>query len=354
MLPRKRVVSSLIFAVVMLGLVMWAPNGPLGLSQEPLKVGIIIPASETDQGWNQQGADSARALEGPFGVQVEVAEQAGYGDISPIFLDFADRGFDLVICHASGYQTICPELAQQTGVRAAIVENTPAVTPNLVSDYESQAQEVSYLAGVAAGLMTKTNVVGVVVSGEPPTWNFITTGFAEGLHTVNPEARLLYNVIGEAAYEDAAGAKRNTEAQLAANADVILGQGDGASFGMMQAISENKKSTGNQVWFIDVIGDKSSIDTEGVLLTSVLFDFFNVYGPMVRDIQSGNFGKIYTMSVANGGMRLLDFPNTVPAEVRAAVAQAKADILSEKIKVSAIPDAGEMRARLKELFPNSF
>jgi len=350
-MSRNLRVSFMMLLVMLVGLSLMV--GP-AVSQEKMKVGLIIPASATDQGWGQQAADSLMSLESKLGIEVEVAEQAGYGDISPVFLDLVDRGFDLIICHASGYQTVCPELSEQTGVASGIVENIPAVKAGLVGDYESQAQEVAYLAGVLAGLVTKTNVVGVVVSGEPPTWNFMTTGFAEGVHSVNPDARFIYNVIGEAAYEDAAGAKRNTEAQLAAGADVVFGQGDGASFGMMQAISEKKKNDGDQVWFIDVIGDKTSIDTEGVLLSSVLFDFTVVYEPMIRDLQAGDYGKTYTLSVANGGTRLLQFPGAVSAEARAAVAQAEADILSGAVAVSAIADAEAMKARLAELFPGSF
>ena len=87
---------------------------------------------------------------------------------------------------------------------------------------------------------------GIVVSGEPPTWNRMSAAFAQGLKSVKPNAKLLYSVIGEGAYADAAGAKRNTEDQIAVGADVIFGQGDGASFGMLQACSTKKARDGGQ------------------------------------------------------------------------------------------------------------
>ena len=122
-----------------------------------------------------------------------------------------------------------------------MIENPKAVEPELVSDIETQAQEVAYLAGVLAGQMTKTGRSAIVVSGEPPTWNYMTVGFAEGLKATNGSAKLLYSVIGEAAYDDSAGAKRVTEQQLAAGADIIFGMGDGASFGMIEAIRDFNK-----------------------------------------------------------------------------------------------------------------
>ncbi len=315
------------------------------------KVAVVLPASQTDHGWNQQAAVSMKAVAEKRGLTLEVAENQGYGDISPVLRDLAERGFGLIVCHASGYQTVCPEIAEETGVKVVVIENPGAVKPGLVSDIETQAQEASYLAGVLAGKLTRTGTVGIVASGEPPTWNFMSVGFAEGLHSVKPDAKLLYSVIGEAAYEDASGAKRVTEAEIAAGADIIFGMGDGASFGMMQAIEENKASDGGKVWFIDVIGDKRDIDKKGILLTSVLFDYTQFYDDMITAIEEGTFGKVYTLDVENGGVRLLDFPKEVPEDVVKAVEEAKADIISGKVKVSAISDPAEMHARLDELFP---
>lgn len=328
-----------------------ATPAPAATGAKVQKVAIVLPASRTDHGWNQQGADNLTQVGKELGITVEVAENQGYDDITPVLKDLADKKFDLIVCHASGYQTQCPEFAEKSKVKVAIIENPPAAKPGLIADIETQAQEVAYLAGVLAGKLTKTGIVGDVVSGEPPTWNFMTVGFAEGLKASKPDAKFLYSVIGDAAYEDAAGAKRVTAAQLAAGADIIFGQGDGASFGMMQAIEEHNTKGGNKALFIDVIGDKRDIDKNKILLTSVLFDYTGIYKDMIKAIENGTFGKVYTMEVKNAGVRLLDLPSSVPADVIEAVNKAKDDIVAGKIKVSAISDAAQMRARLDQLFP---
>jgi basic membrane protein A len=320
-------------------------------SAEPGKkvenVAVLLPASRTDQGWNQQAADAMAAVQKKLGFTLEIAENLGYDDISPVLRDMADRSFDLLICHASGYQTVCPEFANNANVKVAVVENPGAIGPN-VSDIETQAQEVAYLAGVLAAKLTQSKTVGIVASGEPPTWNFMTVGFTEGVKATDPAVKVLYSVIGEAAYEDAAGAKRVTESELAAGADIIFGMGDGASFGMIQAIQEHNAQSGAKARFIDVIGDKSK-QYQDVLLTSVLFDYSGLYEQMIGDIESGVFGKVYTMDVASGGVSLLELPADVPVEVKQAVEQVKADIIAGDIKVSAIGDVEGMRKRLDEL-----
>ena len=315
------------------------------------QIAVVTPASRTNQGWDQQAADAVEAVAQEAGIEAVVAENAGYEDITPVLRDLAAGGAGLIICHASGYQTVCPEFAAESGVPVAVIENPDAVSPGLVADIETQAQEVAYLAGVLAGKTTQTGTVGVVVSGEPPTWNYMTVGFAEGLKAAKSDAKMLYSVIGEAAYDDAAGAKRVTEQQLAADADVIFGMGDGASFGMIQAIEEHNGQEGaTRAWFIDVIGDKTA-EHGDVLLSSVLFDYSGVYEQMIDDLAAGTFGKSYVMNVENEGVRLLELPEEISQEAKDAVAAAQEQIVGGEIEVPAVGDAAEMQARLAELFP---
>jgi basic membrane protein A len=327
------------------------PPPEAGAGETVEKVAVLLPASQTDHGWNQQAADSMAQVAEQRGFSLEVAENLGYGDISPVLRDLADRGFDLAICHASGYQTVCPEIASETGMKVVTIENPDAVTPGLVSDIWTEAEEVAYLAGVLAGKMTQSGTVGIVASGQPPTWNYMTVGFAEGLYSVKPDANLLYSVIGVAAYEDAAGAKRVTESQLAAGADIVFGMGDGASFGMIQAIAEHNAAQENRAWFIDVIGDKRDIPEADALLTSVLFDYSGIYDQFITDIENGTFGTAVTLDLASGGVRLLELPEGVPEEAVQAVDAARAAILAGTVTVSSIGDAEAMQQRLDELSP---
>lgn len=318
-------------------------------------VAIVTPASRTNQGWDQQGVDNLVAVGAQTGVDVEVAENAGYDDITPILLDLVSDGSQLIVCHASGYQTVCPEFAATEQVPVVVIENPGAVSAGLVSDIETQAQEAAYLAGVMAGNETRTGTVAIVVTGQPPTWNYMAVGFAEGLKAARPDARLIYTSVGEGTYDDAAGAKQVTDTVLAANADIVFGMGDGAAFGMVQSIREFNQSRPVEqgARFIDVIGDKSQGDARDLLLTSVLFDYTAAYTRFIADVEAGTFGSVYTMNVANNGVRLLPPPITVWPETTAAVEAARTGIVDGTIMVSAIGDASGMQARLDLLFPGT-
>ncbi|MDQ4044708.1 MAG: BMP family protein [Chloroflexota bacterium] len=344
--------KATLILLMLLGMFGPAVAGSVTTGQTEVdRVAIITPASRSNQGWDQQGVDTLVAIGEERGIEVDVVENAGYDDITPILRDLAAEGVDLIICHASGYQTVCPEFAESEGVPVVVTENAKAVTEGLVSDVETEAQEVAYLAGVMAAGETSTGTVAVVASGEPPTWNYMTAGFAQGVKDTDPSVEVLYSVIGEAAYDDAPNARRTTETVIAAGADVIFGMGDGASFGMIQAIREHnaEASQDEQVQFIDVIGDKSDSDAADFLLTSVLFDYTGAYNTFIDNLQSGDFGSVYTMDLENEGVRLLEPPIEVSEETMEQVEAAERAILAGEIDVPAIAEADELADFLEDL-----
>jgi len=229
-----------------------------------------------------------------------------------------------------------------------VVDNPGAMKKGLVADYTVSGQEGAYLAGILAGKMTRTGTLGIVVSGEPPSWNAQSAGFAQGAKAANPGVKLRYAVIGPAAYGDVAGGKRVTESVIAAGADIVFGQGNGSSFGMIQAVETTKAVDGGKVWFIDVIGDKRSLD-KGNLLSSVLWDLTPTYVEIINDLKNGSFGtKSYAIGLKDGSVQLLDTGHAEPAAWKAAMA-AKAKILSGALKVVPIYDAAKVRALMTEI-----
>lgn len=315
---------------------------------EVKKLAIMVPEQGTDFGWNQQGVDAARAVAKKYGIEFVPAEGLGYGDVRPTLRELADDGAGLIIAHASGYNTAAPEIAAEKGVPVAIVDAPQSIKPGLIADYTLSGHAGAYLAGRLAAKMTRTGTVGIVVSGEPPSWNSQSAAFAQGVKAENPNAKIVYAVIGPAAYADAAGGRRVTEQVIAAGADIVFGQGDGSSFGMIQAVETTKAVDGGKAWFIDVIGDKSSLD-KGHLLSSVLWNMVPVYTAMIEDMKAGTFGaKAYTIGLADDSVALLKTPH-IPDDVWAVLMDLRQQIIDGKIKVEEVQDAQAVRAMMSSV-----
>ncbi|MGL4963327.1 MAG: putative B6 ABC transporter substrate-binding protein [Inquilinus sp.] len=331
-----------------LGALMLALASTAGSAAEIKSIAILTPEQGTDFGWNQQGVAAAKAAGEKTGVHVTVAEGLGYGDVRATMRELVADGAGLLIAHASGYNTSAPEIAAETGVPVAIVDRPDLLKPGLIADYTLSGHEGAYLAGRLAAKMTRTGTVGIVVSGEPPSWNSQSAAFAQGVKAEKPAVKIRYAVIGPAAYSDAAGGKRVTESVIAAGADIIFGQGNGSSFGMIQAVETSKATDGGKVYFIDVIGDKSSID-KGNLLSSVIWNITPVYAAMIVDLKTGSFGtKHYAIGLADDSVQLLK-TKAIPDDVWAQIMALRGDIVSGKLKVEPVWDAAAVRALMSDV-----
>ena len=328
--------SALISLIFSLGLIQGSLAGDLKA------IAVLVPEQGTDYGWNQQGVDAARAVAEKHGLEFMPAEGLGYGDVRPTLRELAEDGAGLMIAHASGYNTAAPEIAKETGVPVAIVDTPEGLVPGLIADYTLSGHDGAYLAGVLAAKMTRTGSVGIVVSGEPPSWNSQSAGFAQGVKAGNSGVKIIYAVIGPAAYGDAAGGRRVTGSVISAGADIIFGQGNGSSFGMIQAVETTTATDGGKVWFIDVIGDKSSLD-KGHLLSSVLWDMTPVYDAMVNDLKGGTFGtKHYEIGLSDNSVRLLKTPH-IPDNLWSEMMGLRDQIISGGVEVDMITDAQAVR-----------
>lgn len=307
--------------------------GGAASAQKVTSVGFAAPEKPTDYGWNQQGFVGAKKAARATGAKVLDATGSGYDNVEPNLRRLAQQGADLIIAHASGYNSAGPAIAAEFKVPVVVWDaKAGTVKKGLVSNVLTKAQEGAYLAGVLAAQMSKTGTLGIVVSASDENWFKQAGGYVEGARSINKSVKFKYGRIGQASYADAAGGKRITQTVIAAGADVVFGMGDGSSFGMMQAVETAKAPKGaTKVWFIDVIGDKRKIDKKGVLLSSELWDFAPIYTRAIKAVNSGTFGTTYVLDAKNG-LSLLK-TNKAPASAWAKVAAAQKKIAKGSIKV---------------------
>jgi simple sugar transport system substrate-binding protein len=362
-MKRNRIVA-LLTVVVMLGLLGLfvaacgeeeQPAGGEETSAAPeakiTKIGIVAPEEAKDFGWNQQGVQSAENLGKSLGVPVDVADGAGYGDVAPILRELVQQdGCDFLIAFASGYNTVAPNVAKETETPTIVIGAMEAGnTPGLVQDIETYAQDGAYLAGILAARMTQSGTVGIVISADDENWTKMAAGFGVGAKTTKPDVKILFAQVGQAAYADAAAAKRTTEQVIAGGADIVFGMGDGSSFGMIQAVENATPPEGaDKVWFIDVIGDKSSLDKKGVLLSSEVWDYTPAFEEAAKRLEEGTFGdEIIYIDLQNNGIGLMK-TEYIPDDVWTEIETAKQGIIDGSITVPEITSKAEVEKLIKQ------
>ena len=321
------------------------PTDEQSAGVELTQIAVITPEKGNDYGWNQQGVEGAQAAAAAIGAELIVQDGAGYGDITPIMEQLASAGAEFIFPWASGYNTVGPTMAQQLGipVTASDPGTEEANVPQLVQAMETNGENGGYLAGVLAGKMTQTGTVAIVVSAEDLNWSKMAGGFIAGARSVAPDVKVLYVQIGQAAYADAAGGKRVTASAISGGADIVFGMGDGSSFGMMQAVETATPPAGaDKVWFIDVIGDKTSTDDKGVLLSSVLWDWSTLMTQALQEFEAGTMGAASYFLDLDNGMGLLQ-TQYIPDDVWAEIETAKAGIMDGSIDVPGLTKGKEVK-----------
>jgi basic membrane protein A len=304
---------------------------------------IMLPEEPTDFGWNQQAYVAAKAVAAKYGLKFMPATGLGYGDPHAELRELADDGASLIIAHASGYNTAAPEIAAEKHVPVAIVDRPKDSKPGLVADYTLTGRDGAYLAGILAARTTHTRTVAIVVAAESPPWLSQSAAFAQGVKAADPRVQILYAVIGPAAYADVAGGRRVTESVIGAGADVVFGQGDRASFGMLQAVETRKSTAGGTVWFIDQLGDKTSMD-KGHLLSAVVWNLVPVYSAMIEDLKAQRFGThSYALSLSDDSVHLLH-TKYIPDAIWQEIAAQRQQIIDGKLKIDTLWDAVKVRA----------
>jgi basic membrane protein A and related proteins len=300
-------------------------------SSKVQKVAIATPAKQDDYGWNQQGILAAKAAAGTVGAGIQVVPNIGYDNTQAVLSQLAQSGANFIVAHASGYDTIAKRVAQQYKVPIMTYDIGTELVPNEVSNITTSSQQGSYLAGILAAKTTKTGTIGIVISASDTNWYKMSGGFVAGARSVNPNVKILFAEIGSASYDDSAGGKRVADTEVAANADVIFGMGDGASFGYLQSIST--ANPGHKVWYIGDIGDMTPIDKQHVFLSSVLWNFTAAFNQAIKDINAGTYGQHgYDLTLQNGGISLLK-TTYIPAAVWTQIETARQGIVSGSVQV---------------------
>ncbi|HEX4153230.1 MAG TPA: BMP family protein [Steroidobacteraceae bacterium] len=310
---------------------------------EVKSLALMLPEEPTDYGWNQQAFNAAKIVCAKYGLKFMPATGLGYGDVHEQLRELADDGASLIVAHASGYNTAAPEIGAEAHIPVAIVDRPQDSKPGAVADYTVSGYQGAYLAGVMAARMTKTRVVAIINAAESPPWNSQAASFAQGVKATDPGVRVLYSIVGAAAYADVAGGRRVTEQAIGAGADVVFGEGDRSAFGMLQAVETTKSTGGGTVWFIDEIGDKSAID-KGHLLSSVVWNLVPVYSAMIQDLKTNKFGThAYTIQLADDSVQLLHTKH-IPDAVWTEIEAKRRQIIDGTIKIVPIWDSMKVRA----------
>jgi basic membrane protein A len=185
-----------------------------------MRLGAVCVGATDDGGFNEAGRRGAEAAARLHGLDLLIRDRiaAGAAAIEAAAREIAPR-CGLLLLHSGDSDGPGARIAAAFPQLRVLVSGGDVAGPNLDSWGADQPQS-AFLAGVAAGRLTRSGVVGHV-SGIPiPPGLRGRDAFAAGLRHANPAAKLYSTFCGD--QNDRARAESATETAIAAGADLVF------------------------------------------------------------------------------------------------------------------------------------
>ena len=323
----KRLMAILMALAVIAGAAYGAPKSKV-------RIALIIESTVDDKGWGQAMHDAVMAVQKKYGaalVEYNYSEKMKPVDAGSAARQYASRGYDVIIAHGAQFKNLVLELAEEFPKTTFAFGTSAEIGPRNVFTYMPQSEETGYVNGVIAGLVTKTNVIGVVGPVDAGDSARYIRGFILGAKASNPKAEVKVAFTGS--FADFVKAAELAHTQVKAGADVLTGAAQQAT-GALRAVAEYKDKP---IWWLGQDTLQIGMPEGFKVVAAASYDYAPVIEALIDKRQAGVLGgENVPMTYGNLGF-VFKYNEKVgavlTAAVRKAADQARADVTAGKLKL---------------------
>lgn len=285
---------------------------------EPLKAAWIYVGPVGDAGWSFAHDQGRKAVEAKFGdaIKTTFIEKVPEGaDAERVIRDLAQQGNKIIFATSFGYMEAMLKVAADfpdvkfehaTGYKTA---------PNM-RIYDASFYQDTYMAGVIAGKMTKTNVLGFV--GSFPIAEVLRNinAFTLGAQSVNPKIKT--KVVWVNTWYDPGKESEAAQSLINQKADVLLQNTD--STAVLQTAEKNGKYAFGWDSDMSSFGPKAH-------LGSAIVNWAPYYIKAIEEVKAGTWKTERTVwGVKEGLNDLIKIADVVPEDAKKRVDEIKAGL----------------------------
>ena len=178
-----------IFAFLILCIIFWSILLFGKKQQDTVKIGFVLSGSIEEKGWNGRHYQGYKASSEKLGTQMLVMENVKEysGECKNAIHELVKQGASMIILSSYGYSEEVYEVVQQYP-QIVFYGNSSEYHDSNLTSYFARLYQARYLAGIVAGMKTKTNQIGYVAAMENNEVNRGINAFTLGVKHVNPKA----------------------------------------------------------------------------------------------------------------------------------------------------------------------
>lgn len=298
-------------------------------SGSDFRVALITPGSIADAAWNSGAYAGLLAIHDSLGAQVSQVEARTPGEQAEALRTYAIQGYDLIFGHGFEFQGPAERIGAEHPRAIFVVTSGERVSPhgNVVPLWFG-IEEATYLAGMVAGSLTRTNRIGFIGGMELPPIARGYAGWLAGARAVNPqiESRIAYLNT----FDDVAAGREAALAMVRLGVDMVHHNADQAALGVFQAVKESP-----EIYAFGANLDQSALAPERVL-GSVVIDLPRAFLSIAREAKEGRFTpRVESFGLAGGVVRYEGNPalaGRIPAALRTRLEAARRSIIAGTLR----------------------
>ncbi len=308
-------------------------------SASSFKVALLTPGPVSDKSWNGGAYAGLMAIKDTLGAQISHIQTKTPAEFDENFRQYGAKGFNLVFGHGFEFQDAALRVGPDFPKTVYVVTSGTSVAKN-VAGVEFAFEEASYLAGIVAGTLTRSNTLGMIGGTELPPVKRSFEAFEQGAKSVNPRVTVVVSYIGN--WDDVSAGKEHAIAQISRGADIIFQNADAAGLGIFQAVKEarNTKIIGSNANQNDIAPEHT--------LGSVVIDLPHAFLLIAREVEKGGFtGKVFHLGLHDSVVTFVPNPrlsSTLPAGLMSKVDSARTEMVNGRFTKKILPDSAQPAA----------
>jgi len=307
-------------------IVLIVTAGFVAVGKKLPSVGYVLVGPHTDGGWSMRHHDGFQSLT-KHGYKVGMVEMVPEAESTKIFLKLA-RKHDIVFATSFGYMDGMEKAAKKAPDTIFMHATGYKGNDTNFDNYGCMSYQARYLTGVAAGMMTKTNKIGVVGSHPIPEIIRNINAIALGARSVSPDAEV--NIVWINSWFDPPKDMDAANALADDGNDILYTTTDSPS--VVVLAQQLHKRDGQDIWSM---GNDAPMGHNGPdrYITGMMFNWNVLYKHIVDQLAAG---KLKMNQKINWGLKqncvgLSPWGVNVPGKVINAVENIKMDWINDKM-----------------------
>lgn len=262
------------------------------------KVAMVCDSSISDGGWGAACYNAMVSAAEDLGWETQYTDSIDVADYVSAIESYCQLGYDMIFLPGNQYSDATVQVAKDyPDISFAVLNGSVSLPTDNIMSMLPNAQEIGWIAGSLAGLMSESGVLGFIGGMELDTTKTKLASYEEAAKFINPDIKVLSAYAGS--FSDTAKGMELATSMINEKADVFFGDASAVDSGARQAI-DTANGTGD-ITIYDIGQPADLLGQNPCVISSVVTDNAGMLKICMQAVIDGTFGnEVIYGSLENG------------------------------------------------------